>query len=85
MKNWVQNSWRNIAKRVIAKVINDNPNVDYKTFKKVLRDAYPFGERARYPYKVWCEQQKIAIEQLYPNRLGSMRIMPHEGLFKDLP
>lgn len=74
-------TWRDICKRVIGKVILENPNADYKTFKKLLREAYPFGERARFPYAVWCDQQKRTLKQLYPNRKGKMLEMPTEGLF----
>jgi hypothetical protein len=24
--------------------------------RRALRDAYPFGERAMWPYKVWCDE-----------------------------
>lgn len=78
-------TWGNISKRVIAKVIEENPDVDYKAFKKLLREAYPFGERAMFPYKAWCKAQKNALTQLYPNRLGKMNQMPQEGLFNQPP
>lgn len=74
-------TWRDVAKRTIAKVIEQNPDADYKTFKKLLREAYPFGERKQFPYKVWLDRQKRTLNLLYPNRLGRMRIQPEEGLF----
>jgi hypothetical protein len=29
---------------------------DIRQIRRALRDAYPFGERARWPYKVWCDE-----------------------------
>ena len=27
-----------------------------KSLRKALREAYPFGEREYWPYKVWCDE-----------------------------
>jgi hypothetical protein len=49
------NSWRDVAGPIIAKVIAQNRG-DPKALRRALRDAYPFGERAYWPYKVWCDE-----------------------------
>jgi len=77
-------TWKQAAKATIAKVIKENPDADYKTFKKKLKEAYPFGEREHFPYKVWLECQRHTLNLLYPNRMGRMRIQPEEGLFNPL-
>ena len=74
-------TWGEISKRVIAKVIEQNPDAEYKVFKKLLRDAYPFGRREHFPYKAWCKQQKHTLNTLFPNRDGRMIRQPEEGLF----
>lgn len=74
-------TWRDTAKRTIARVIQENPDADYKTFKKKLKDAYPFGRREHFPYKVWCEQQKLTLDTLYPEKKRVDPNEPSEGLF----
>ncbi len=42
------------AQQVIADVVAANPGADNKTLRKRMSKAYPFGERAHWPYVVWC-------------------------------
>lgn len=49
------NTWRQDSQNIIASVKRDNPNATTEELKKLLYDAYPFGERKYWPYKVWCE------------------------------
>lgn len=51
-------TWREHATPIIAKVIADNKGKTPKEIKKALHDAYPYGERARHPYKIWCDEVK---------------------------
>lgn len=48
--------WRPVATRIIEKVIAENPNDSETELRAKIRDAYPWGERARHPYKIWCEE-----------------------------
>jgi len=32
----------------------DNPKMDEKPLRKLISDAYPWGERENHPYKIWC-------------------------------
>lgn len=52
-------TWREEAKRVIMEVHESLPkDATLKQRKKALFDAYPFGLRRWFPYKMWCEEQK---------------------------
>jgi len=48
--------WREISKPIIAEVLSRG--LDPKKQKRALRKVYPFGERARYPYKIWLDEIK---------------------------
>ncbi len=52
-------TWRDIARPIIAKVLADNKDKSEKEIRKALRDAYPFGQRAMHPYKIWCDEIKV--------------------------
>ena len=47
--------WREVAIPIIAAVLKQYPE-DGPERRKALRDAYPFGERAHFPYKVWLDE-----------------------------
>lgn len=49
-------SWRDRARPVIAAVLRENGGADERTLRRALHDAYPFGERAMHPYKVWLDE-----------------------------
>lgn len=52
-------TWRDIAKPIIREVLKVNAGKTDKEIKKALRDAYPWGERAMHPYKIWCDEIKV--------------------------
>lgn len=52
-------TWREICRPIIAKVLADNEGKSEKEIRKCLRNAYPWGERAMHPYKVWCDEIKV--------------------------
>lgn len=54
-------SWRDIARPIIARILQENKGADEKTIRKVLKDAYPWGERAMHPYKIWCDEIKVQL------------------------
>ena len=45
-------NWRSIAFAIIAEVEERYRNESYGALKRALYDAYPFGSRENYPYKV---------------------------------
>jgi len=56
-------TWREHARPIIAKVLADNKDKSEKEIKTALRNAYPYGERARHPYKIWCDEIKAQRNQ----------------------
>jgi hypothetical protein len=52
-------SWRDIARPIITKVLEETRGQDDKAIRKALRDAYPWGERAHFPYTVWLDEIKV--------------------------
>lgn len=69
MKTVTTSQWRREARRVIHQVVEDNvfgpvqclPHGDVLELRVILRKAYPFGERAHWPYKVWLEEIRTAL------------------------
>lgn len=55
-------SWRDQIRPRIAAVIKANGTDDIKRLRKALRDAYPYGEKARWPYKVWCSEVRRQLQ-----------------------
>ena len=51
-------TWREHCGPIIAKILADNKGKTEKEIKKALQNAYPYGERAMHPYKVWCDEVK---------------------------
>lgn len=49
-------SWRNAAAPIVAEVIRRVGRQDIRALRKALADAYPWGERKRYPYKAWLAE-----------------------------
>jgi hypothetical protein len=54
-------NWRSIALCVINEVEQECKGQSYGALKRRLFEKYPFGERAYFPYKVWCEEQKKSL------------------------
>ena len=52
-------SWRDVANGVIRKVLEEHKPITEKEARRLLREAYPFGQRAMHPYKIWCDEIKI--------------------------
>jgi len=53
-----ESRWRLAARKAIQKAIAENAGKSEKEVRKAISDAYPFGERARYPYKIWLDEVK---------------------------
>lgn len=77
------NRWRDacapIIEDVLARTLAGTPER-----RKALRDAYPFGERAMWPYKVWLDEiaRQTGRKPRYPQGVpvpdapGQMRLVP---------
>jgi len=53
--------WRDASDEVIMAVIRENPDLNGKELRKKISKAYPFGERAMWPYKVWLSAVKFHL------------------------
>jgi len=52
-------TWRQDCAPIISAVLAATKGQTEKEIKKALREAYPYGERAMHPYKIWCDEIKI--------------------------
>lgn len=52
----MQSRWRLRARQVVALVLRETQGQDEAAIRKALREAYPFGERKYWPYKVWLDE-----------------------------
>lgn len=53
--------WRDTCRPIIARVIAKNPSADEKELRRLLSRAYPFGERAHHPYKIWLSEIRFQL------------------------
>lgn len=49
-------TWREHAAPIIARVLRQTVGQDEKAIRRALHDAYPFGRREHWPYKVWLDE-----------------------------
>lgn len=73
MSLYARGSWRDHAATVILRVIDTYPDLDEAALRQKIRDAYPFGEREHWPYKVWLSEVKYQLTHLANRR--SQRMM----------
>lgn len=60
-------SWRYRARVVIERVLDQLPaGTSEAEAKKAISDAYPFGERAMHPYKVWLSEVRDQLAARFP-------------------
>jgi len=55
------NTWREKARPLIARVIKANEGRPLPEIRGALREAYPFGERRYWPYKIWCDEVRFQL------------------------
>lgn len=65
-------TWRERARPIITKVLKETEGKEEKEIVEALRNAYPFGERAHHPYKIWLDEIKVQrgkkrVKQELPN------------------
>ena len=71
--------WARIARETVAEVAKSIPDdASLKDRKAILRAAYPFGERAYWPYKAWCKAQREYLARWEASKA------PPTPLFPDL-
>ncbi len=49
-------NWRDHSREVIAAVTKEQGITDPNALEKAIRAAYPFGERAHWPYRVFNQE-----------------------------
>jgi hypothetical protein len=62
MQRYKPSQFRMVAFEVIQAIVKANPNSE--NLVKLIDAAYPFGERANFPYKVWLEERKKVLIRL---------------------
>lgn len=72
-----ESSWRQNARPIISGVIqklagnlHDEDGKRTPELRRALVDAYPYGERSMWPYKVWCSEVRIQLGEDPP--LGNL-------------
>jgi hypothetical protein len=50
--------WRDISRKVVRETLAAAAGKPEPEIKAALREAYPFGERAMHPYKIWLDEIK---------------------------
>jgi uncharacterized protein (TIGR02996 family) len=55
-------TWDERSRLIIESVLEQlGPEADYEQKYQALREAYPFGERKHFPYRVWCKEVSAAL------------------------
>lgn len=61
--------WSDRARPIIRAVLDALPvDANHGDCRLALRDAYPFGERAMHPYKVWQKECKAALARRFAEK-----------------
>lgn len=72
-------SWSDIARATIERVATTIPDATpLKERKAIISAAYPFGERAYWPYKAWCKARRTYMARFEKPK-------PAGPLFPNLP
>ena len=80
----MKGSWRTRAAPIIADVIRAHFDETEKEIRAALRAVYPFGERKRWPYKVWCSEVNIQLRRWRIwNGIWKQVDVSHLPLFKE--
>lgn len=75
-------TWRDHARPIIAEVLKNTTGLSEKEIRAALRDAYPYGERANHPYKIWCDEIKVQRGKKKFNELAKDIVPENQtGLF----
>lgn len=76
--------WRVKSNEVITQVIAEVGCEDDKRLRKAISEAYPFGERKHWPYKVWLDEVKRVLDRrstYYAKR--TVKSLPGQRNFPD--
>lgn len=73
-------TWREHCSPIIASVISNVGTEDMKSLRRALREAYPYGVRTMWPYKVWCSEvrKQLGLDTL-PSGLSKKETKAGQG------
>lgn len=77
------NIWRDRARPIVAEAIDSGRKLGFEgnALKKHVSAAYPFGERAMHPYKIWLDEVKRQLGQGPPSGMPARPAdMPGQGM-----
>lgn len=57
----MKSSWRDKARPIIGRVIEETKSDNEKVIRKALAAAYPWGEKKNFPYKIWCDEINVQL------------------------
>tara|TARA_R110000868_G_scaffold118062_9_gene313342 strand:- start:3129 stop:3404 length:276 start_codon:yes stop_codon:yes gene_type:complete len=61
--------WSDDARATIARVHATLPeDISFTARKKAIGAAYPFGEKAYWPYKAWCKAKRAYLKKYDPKQ-----------------
>jgi hypothetical protein len=66
-----EKTWRDVANTVLRSLYAHG----HQPTAKEIFDAYPFGPRENFPYKVWCEQARW-FKAGQPTQQGKRKVEP---------
>jgi hypothetical protein len=56
--------WRDAARKIVGDCLAGAHAMgvtDPKELRQLLKAAYPFGQRAMHPYKIWCDEVRLQL------------------------
>ena len=54
-------TWRDVARPIIARVLEENRGAELKVLRRKLLEVYPFGLKQYHPYKIWLSEIKLQL------------------------
>ena len=78
-------TWRGAAQAVLQDVFAELPAAaTIQQARKAIKDAYPFGQRAMWPYKVWCDEARLWMEKRFPELAEARQQKQKEALAREI-
>lgn len=72
-------SWAQQSRDRIAQIHRSLPeDASLTARKKALRDGYPFGKRAYWPYKAWCKARREYLARFEKPQLTQRQLIEAE-------
>lgn len=72
--------WRVWSRQVINNVVEGTEGKSREEVRKIISAAYPFGERAMLPYKMWLAEVKAYLDRRFENPEAVVRVDPRFGV-----